>query len=62
VQKQIQNKQTGEERWQSLMYSCRKACKILNIDFKEPMYYDWDGAVNYHDSLWGAVRKKRGKK
>ena len=50
---------TEQQKWQNMMFSCRKACKVLNIDFVEPMYLDWKNGNKYHDTLWGQVRLKR---
>ncbi len=52
---------TEQEKWQILMHSCRRACKLLNIDFKEPMYLDWTAGRNYYSTLWGQVRLKKNK-
>jgi hypothetical protein len=50
---------TEQDKWQILMHSCRRACKLLNIDFKEPMYLDWTAGRNYYSTLWGQVRLKK---
>ncbi len=46
-------------RWNRLMFSCRKACNILHIDFKEPMYLDWKAGREYYRNLWEEVKRKR---
>jgi hypothetical protein len=52
---------TEDEHWQTLMKSCRKACNILGIDFREPMYLDWIAGRNYYNTLWGQVKLKKNK-
>ncbi|GAF89425.1 unnamed protein product, partial [marine sediment metagenome] len=42
-------------KWQRMMGSCRKACRIIGEDFKEPEYLNWRDGSHYHDRLWGAV-------
>lgn len=51
-------KTTEDEKWQAMMASCRKACKILGEEFKEPEYLNWPLGSRYHDDLWTKVHKK----
>ena len=43
------------ESWQKMMFSCRKACKILRVEFSEPEFLNWDGGRSYHERLWNKV-------
>ena len=52
---------TEDEKWQHMMFACRKFCKALNIDFQEPMYLDWKSGVKYYNTLLGQVRLKKNK-
>ena len=45
--------------WQRMMFSCRQACKILNEEFKEPEFLNWDAGRGYYNRLWEAIRKWR---
>ena len=47
--------------WQVMMHSCRKACKILNEEFKEPQYKNWSEGSVYHAALWAAVKGSNAK-
>ena len=48
---------TESEKWQAMMASCRKACRILGEEFKEPEYLNWSVGAHYHDDLWARVGK-----
>lgn len=46
------------DKWQLMMHSCRKACRIIGEEYSEPGYLDWRTGAYYHRALWGAVRQK----
>lgn len=46
---------TEDEKWQAMMFSCRKACGILGKEFKEPEYLNWRVGASYHRGLWAKV-------
>ena len=48
-----------QEKWQKMMSSCRKACKILNTEYREPEYLNWSAGRKYHENLWTLVRRKK---
>jgi len=52
---------TEEEKWQAMMVSCRRACKILSEEFREPEYLNWPLGSRYHDDLWAKVRGMKSK-
>ena len=47
---------TEDEKWQNMMSSCRKACKILGEEFQEPGYRNWIEGRSYHEALWRKVK------
>ena len=49
------------ENWQAMMASCRKACKILGEEFKEPEYCNWFVGRDYYEKLWALVELKKEK-
>lgn len=48
-----------EEKWQHMMVSCRRACKFLGEEFREPDYLNWPLGSHYHDDLWARVRGRK---
>ena len=52
---------TEQEAWQQMMRSCRKACKVLSMEFKEPDYLNWGAGRSYHRNLWAEVKHRRAK-
>lgn len=49
------------EQWEAMMYSIRKAAKILNIDLTEedlPEYMNWAAGRHMHRDLWARVYSK----
>lgn len=52
-------KLTEDEMWQNMMRSCRKACKILRVDFKEPEYLNWNKGRSYYNAVWHLVNLNR---
>ena len=46
------------EKWGTLMFSIRRAAKILNIDLTEadmPDYLNWRVASALHEKLWSLI-------
>ena len=41
--------------WQKMMLSCRKACDVLGVDFKEPEFLVWHIGRVYHARLWSEI-------
>ena len=47
-----------DEKWQAMMMSARKACKIIGVEFKEPDYLNWRVGPDYFRGLWREVYKR----
>lgn len=43
------------EKWQKMMFSCRKACHILGEEFQEPDFLNWKLGSMYHQALWRKI-------
>ena len=53
------------EQWEAMMYSIRKAARILNIDLTEedlPEYMNWVAGRHMYRELWAQVYSKTQKK
>jgi hypothetical protein len=50
---------TEEDKWQAMMRSCRKACRITGEEFVEPDYLNWFAGSHYHRALWRNVRLRK---
>ena len=49
------------EQWEAMMYSIRKAAKILNMDLTEedlPEYMNWTVGRDMHYRIWAKVYSK----
>lgn len=45
------------DKWQLMMHSCRKACRIIGDEYVEPEYLNWRDGVYYHNALWSQVTR-----
>ena len=48
-----------DQQWQVMMGKCRKACRILGYEFKEPEYFNWKAGKDYLNVLWARVYARK---